>query len=135
MGNAQRALWTFLIYALVAPFFAALAVIIVVAGAAAFGLADVLPGDQQPLGQAVIATFVWSGLPAVATGLVLAGVTLRSGGFGWMLAAAIAVIAFAGASLLLPFGLEDARPYLAFLAGLVAITVRAVLVRLGIIAT
>jgi hypothetical protein len=135
MGNAQRALWTFLIYALLAPFFAALAVVIVIAGAAAFGLADVLPGGQQPLGHAVIATFVWSGLPAVATGIVLAGVMLRSGGFGWMLAAAVAVIAFAAASLLLAFGLEDARPYLAFLAGLVAVAVRAVLVRVGIIAS
>jgi hypothetical protein len=134
MTNAPGALWTFLIYALVAPFFGALAIVIIVAVAAAFGLADVLPGDQQPLGQAAIATFVWSALPAAATGLALAGVTLRSGGFGWMLAAAVAVVAFAAASLLLPFGLEDARPYLAFLAGLVAVAVRAVLVRVGTIA-
>jgi hypothetical protein len=124
MGNAQRALWTFIIYALLAPFLAALVVVVAVAGAAAFGLADLLPGGPPPLGQAAIATFVWSAMPAVATGLVLAAATLRSGGFGWMLAAAVAVIAFAAASLLLPFGLEDARPYLAFLAGVVAIIVR-----------
>lgn len=134
MANAQRALWTFLIYALLAPFFAALAVVIVIAGATAFRLAALLPGNVPSMGQAAIATFVWSALPAVATGLVLAGVTLRSGAFGWMSAAAVAVIAFAAASLLLPFGLEDARPYLAFLAGLVAVAVRAALVRVGIIA-
>jgi hypothetical protein len=134
MGNAQKALWTFLIYALAAPFFGALAVVITIAGATAFRLAALLPGDVPSVGQAAIATFVWSALPAVATGLVLASVTLGSGAFGWMLAAAVAVIAFAAASLLLPFGLEDARPYLAFLAGLVAVAVRVVLVRVGIIA-
>jgi hypothetical protein len=133
MGTAQRALWTFLIYALLAPLLAALAVVVAVAAAPPLGLADLLPGESQSLGQAGVATFVWAGLPAVATGLVLAVVALRSGGFGWFLAAAVAVIAFAVASLLLPFALEDARPYLAFLAGLVAVAVRVVLVRLDIL--
>jgi hypothetical protein len=51
-----------------------------------------------------------------------------------MLSAAAGVIAFAVAALLLPFGLEDARPYLAFLAGLIAIAVREVLIRARILA-
>lgn len=135
MTTAQRALWTFLIYALLAPFFAALAVVVIVALAAGLGLGGHLPGGPQPLGQAAVATFVWSALPALATGLVLAAATLRSGGFSWILAAAAAVIAFALAAALLPFGLEDARPYLAFLAGLIAIAVREVLARMAIIAT
>lgn len=121
-------------YALIAPFFAALAVVIVVLFASAFGLAALLPGDAQiPIGAAAISTFVWSALPAVATGLVLALVMLRAGAFGWVMAAAIAVIAFAIFAGLLPSWLADARPYLAFLAGLVSIGVRQVLISAGII--
>jgi hypothetical protein len=67
------------------------------------------------------------------TGLACAVVVLRSGGLSWMVAAAVGVIAFALASVLLPTGLEDARPYLAFLAGLVSLGVRQVLVQTGII--
>ena len=36
--NMQRALWTFLIFALVAPFFAALAIAAVVIGGIRFGM-------------------------------------------------------------------------------------------------
>ena len=135
MSNAQRALWTLLIYSLVGPFFAALAVVVLLAVASAFGLADLIAGDLPPIGQAAIATFVWAAVPAALTAIVLSAVTLRSGGFGWILAAATAVIAFAIAALLFPFGLEDARPYLAFLAGLVAIAVREVLISARIVTT
>jgi hypothetical protein len=45
----------------------------------------------------------------------------------------IAVIAFAVAAMLLPLDLDDARPYLAFLAGVVALMVRQVLVQADII--
>lgn len=128
ISNAQRALWTFLMYALVAPFFAAIAVAFVVLFASAFGLVALLPGDVPiPLGSAALGSFVWSALPAVASGLVLALVVLRSGTFGWVLAAAIAVIAFAVFAVLLPGWLADARPYLAFLAGIVSLGVRQVL--------
>jgi hypothetical protein len=134
MANAQRALWTFLIYALVAPFFGALAVAAVLVLASAFGLADLLPDDVAPTGAAAIATFVWAIVPAVLTALALAAMVWNKGGFSWIVAAAVAVIAFSVAAVLVPIGLEDARPYLAFLAGVVAIAVRAVLVRMGTIA-
>jgi hypothetical protein len=58
----------------------------------------------------------------------------RTGGFSWIVAAAAAVIAFTVAAVLVPIGLEDARPYLAFLAGVIAIAVRAVLARMGVLA-
>jgi len=132
--NAQRALWTFLIYALVAPFFGALVVAVFLALAAMFGVADLLPDDVAPSGAAAVAVFVWATVPAVLTGIVLAAMAWQKGGFTWIVAAAVGVIAFTIAAILVPVGLEDARPYLAFLAGVIAIGVRAVLVRMGAIA-
>ncbi len=134
MTNAHRALWTFLIYALVAPFFGALVIAVVLALASVFGLADLLPDDVAPTGTAAIAAFVWAIIPAVLTGLVLAAMAWQKGGFNWIIAAATAVIAFTIAAVIVPIGLEDARPYLAFLAGIIAIAVRAVLARLDAIA-
>jgi hypothetical protein len=134
MTNTQRALWTFLIYALVAPFFGALAVAAFLALASVFGLADLLPDDIAPLGQSAIAAFAWGIVPALLTALALATVAWHKGGFTWIVAAAAAVIAFSLAVMLVPIGLENARPYLAFLAGLVAIGVREVLVRMGVLA-
>ena len=133
VANGQRALWTFLIYALAGPFFAALALVIVIALAGAFGLSGLLPVEVAGLGEAALAAFVWSAVPAVITGLILAGVVWRTGGLTWTVAAAVAVIAFAGAAMLLPLDLHDSRPYLAFLAGIVSIAVRQVLIQADII--
>jgi hypothetical protein len=134
MTNAQRVLWTFLIYALLAPFLGALVVAVVLALASVFGLADLLPDDVAPTGGAAIAAFVWAIVPAVLTGIALAAMAWRTGSFSWIVAAAAAVIAFTVAAVLIPIGLEDARPYLAFLAGVIAIAVRAVLARMGVLA-
>lgn len=131
--NAQRALWTFLIYALAAPFFAALAVTAGIAFAHGFGLPSLIPSAVTGIGEAGLAAFVWSALPAVVTALVLAIIVWRTGALPWIAAAAVAIIAFAGAALLLPLELHDARPYLAFLAGLVSIAVRQVLIQADII--
>ena len=68
ISNAQRALWTFLIYALVAPFFAALAARLLVALAWAFNLTSLLPVEVTSLGEVGLAVFVWSIVPAVLTG-------------------------------------------------------------------
>lgn len=132
MSNPLRALWTFLFYALVGPFFAVLAVAFLIALGSASGISG-LVHELPPLGEAVLGTFVWSAVPAALTGLALAACVLRRGGFNWMIAAAAAVIAFGLASLILPLWLVDLRPYLAILAGLVAIGVRAVLLRAGIL--
>lgn len=132
-NNTERAVWTFLIYALAGPFIAALLLAVLLALASALGFSAMLPGGEPPLGKAALAAFVWSTLPAVLTALVLAIVVLRTGALTWIVAAPVAVIAFAAAAVLLPAGLEDARPYLAFLAGMVSIAVREVLVRARII--
>jgi hypothetical protein len=131
--NPQRALWTFLIYALLAPFLAALLIAVILALSAGFGISDLLPDDVAPTGAAAIASFVWAIIPALMTAVALAAMAWRSGGFSWIVAAATAVIAFSVAAVLVPIGLEDARPYLAFLAGAVAIAVRAVLARMGVL--
>jgi hypothetical protein len=133
VSNAQRALWTFLLYALVAPFLAALALVVIIALALVLGVAALLPGGAPSLGEAGLAAFVWSVLPATLTALILAAVVWRTGGISWMAAAAVAVIAFAAAAMLLPLGFNEVRPYLAFLAGLVSIAVRQILIEAGII--
>lgn len=133
VSNSQRALWTFLIYALAGPFFAALALVIVIASAWVFGLSSLLPVEVSSPGQAGLAAFVWSTGPALLTALILAVVVWRTGGFNWLVAVVVAVIAFAVAAMLLPLGLDHARPYLAFLAGVVSIVVRQVLIQADVI--
>lgn len=133
VSNGQRALWTFLIYALVAPFIAALIVVSVIALASLFGIPALIPVDTPSLGEAALATFVWAALPATFTALILAAVVWRTGGVSWIVAAAVAIITFAGAAMLLPLDLHDARPYLAFLAGMVSVIVRQILIQADII--
>jgi len=133
VSNSQRALWTFLIYALAGPFFAALALVIVIASAWVFGLSSLLPVEVSSLGQAGLAAFVWSIVPALLTALILGAVVWRTGGFNWLIAVVVAVIAFAIAAMLLPLGLDQARPYLAFLAGIVSLAVHQALVQADII--
>jgi len=131
--NAQRALWTFLVYALAAPFFAALAVVIFIACARGLGMPSLIPQSVPDVGEVALASFVWSGMPALLTALVLGIVVWRTGGLPWIAAAAVAVMAFAISAMLLPFELHEARPYLAFLAGLVSIAARQVLIQADII--
>ena len=133
VSNSQRALWTFLIYALAGPFFAALAVVIAIASAWIFGLSSLLPVEVSSLGQAGLAAFVWSIVPALLTALILAAIVWRTGGFNWLIAVVVAVIAFAAGAMLLPLGLDHARPYLAFLAGVVSLAVRQALIQADII--
>jgi hypothetical protein len=129
VSNSQRALWTFLIYALVGPFFAALALVILIASAWIFGLSSLLPDEVTSLGHAGLAAFVWSIVPALLTALVLAAVVWRAGSFTWLVGVVVAVLAFAIAAMLLPLGLDHTRPYLAFLAGVVSLAVRQVLIQ------
>lgn len=131
--NSQRALWTFLIYALVAPFLAAVAVTGGVVLARMTGIGSLVPEAVTGIGEAALATFVWSAVPAVITALILAVIVWRSGALTWIAAAVVAVIAFAAVSLLLPLELHEARAFLGFLAGLVSIAVRQVLIQADIL--
>lgn len=133
--NMQRALWTFLIFALVAPFFAALAIATVVILAPLLGLGDLIPPGLPPLGIVALSAFVWGIVPAVLAGMALAVIVLRQGSVGWIAAAAIGVVAFAIAAIIFPAPeLAHLRPYLAFLSGLVAVVLREMLARARILA-
>jgi hypothetical protein len=133
--NAQRALWTFLSYSLIAPFLGALTIVAIVIFAGAFGLGDLLPANLPPVGTIALSAFVWSAMPATLTGIALAAVVVSRGGFNWIIAGAVGVLAFAVAAALFPLsGLEPLRPYFAFLAGLVAAALREMLGRASILA-
>lgn len=133
IGNGQRAFWTFLFYTLCGPFFAALAYAAIAILAPPLKLGALLPASLPPLGEAVLNVFVWGALPAALAAIGLAPMVLRRGTFGWVVAAAAGVIAFAAATAIAPFESHDALPAMAFLAGLVSMAVRAVLLAAGIL--
>lgn len=133
ISNAQRALWTFLLYMLVAPFFGALAVAAILLLAPLIGLGAWLPPGLPPLGPAAGSAYVWSALPAGLAALGLAPMVLKRGGFGWIEAAAAGVIAVGAAAVLFPFPHQGMLTSIAFLGGLVSVALRAVLLRVGIL--
>ncbi len=121
-------------YTFVAPFFGAVVVTVGAFLAKSFGLSALVPEKLPPLGSIAIGAYVWSVIPAVLTALAVAPIAFRNAQVGWIVVAVAGAISFAIASVLAPIEPESARPYLAFLAGLVAIGVREVLVRAGVIA-
>ena len=133
MGGAQRATWTFLMYTLVGPFFAAVFVAAALALAPPLGLGALLPENVPTLGAAAVMTFVWAMIPAVLVALALSPIALRQESIGWFVAAVAGAVAFIISDTLFPVGMESARPYFAFLAGMISIAVREVLVRAGVL--
>jgi len=140
LGNGQRALWTFLFYSLVGPFIGA--VMIALLGPLA-GLAGFFPETAAlGLGGFLSATawtamfaYVWAAPAAALAALGLLPFVLRNGAFGWIAAAIAGVVAFGIVAIL--FALPDAKPipYLAFLAGIISILCRWILMRVGALRT
>ena len=133
IGNGQRAFWTFLFFTLCGPFFAALAYAAVMILAPPLKLGALLPVGSPPLGEAVASVFVWSALPAALAALGVMPMVFRRGAFGWVVAAAAGVIAFAAATAIAPIQHEVTLAVLAFFAGLIALAVRYVLLAAGIL--
>lgn len=133
IGNGQRAFWTFLFFTLCGPFFAALAYAAAVILAPPLKLGALLPVGSPPLGEAVAGVFVWSALPAALAALGVMPMVFRRGTFGWVMAAAAGVIAFAAATAIAPIEHEVTLAVLAFFAGLIALAVRYVLLAAGIL--
>ncbi len=132
-NGAQKALWTFLGYTLVGPFFAALGVAVVAMVATLFGIPLPLADGAVNAGFIGAATFVWSALPAGLAGLAMAFMVWRTGSIGTLSAAIAGVLAFA---VVFFFSNMPHREYfvvLAFFAGLVSLAVRAALQAGGII--
>lgn len=121
-----------LITSLAAPFFASL---IDVALSLASPYLDFLlpPRDAKPLGVVAAGAFVWGAMPATIAALGLTPYVLQSGTYGWLHAATAGVLAFMASVVIWPFSAGQSLPFLAFLAGLVAILMRAMLIKGGIL--
>ncbi len=132
-GGGQRALFTFLGYALVGSFLAGFVTLAALVLARPLHLDALVPADTPNAGHAAVAAFVWSAIPASLAGLALGLIVLRRRGFPWIAAAAAGGIAFILAAIAMPLPSGLALTPLTALAALIAITVRSVLMSGGII--
>lgn len=132
ISNGQRALWTFLLFTLVGPFFAALTVAAALMLAPVFKLAPLLPANLA-VGPAAVTSFIWSAIPATLAAVAVVPMVLRRGTFGWIVAAGAGVVALAAASVLFPIAYPELRTALMVLAGVVAVGLRHMLAAMGII--
>lgn len=133
--NGQRALWMVLITSLAAPFFASLAAVALTLASPIFDF-TLLPLADKPLGEVAVGAFIWSAFPATVGALALTPFVLQQGTYSWLAAAVAGVLAFTAATIIIPFGGADIQPmlpFLAFLAGVIAIIMRAVLMRAKIL--
>ena len=132
MTNGQRALWMVLITSLAAPFFASL---IAIALALARPMTDALMPEapMPPLGEFAVDVFIWSALPATVAALGLTPFVLQRGTYSWLHAAVAGILAFMAGAIIFPFPSQAALPFLAFLAGLIAIGMRKLLMTGGIL--
>ncbi|MBS0232955.1 MAG: hypothetical protein JSR99_05670 [Proteobacteria bacterium] len=128
----MRALWMVLITSLAAPFFAGLIVVVLMLLSPA---TDFLlpPPSGEALGDVAVGAFVWSALPATVAALGLTPFVLQHGTYGWLEASVAGVVAFAAGAIIFPFEAGHALPLLAFLAGLLAIGMRSLLIMGGIL--
>jgi hypothetical protein len=138
-SNAQRALWTFLLITLVAPFFAAVVIFLGSVGSGYFGRgpASLLALDRA--GQfawaalKAVETYVWSALPAGIAAAAFAAIVYARGTAPWLAAASIAAIVASAMSLFAGGMMAQHLTPMAFIAALVGIAMWAVLRRAGII--
>jgi hypothetical protein len=132
ISNMTRAIWMVLITSLAAPFFAGLLfVALQFAGSATDFLLPPRPGEA--IGEVGVDAFVWSALPAAVAALGLTPFVLQTGSFTWLQAAVAGVLGFMAGAIIFPFSAGGALPFLAFLAGLVAIGMRGLLIAGGIL--
>lgn len=108
----ERALWTFILITLVAPFLAALIIFVssMIAGLIGRGPSSLLALDQAGrLGwasQKAVETYVWSAMPAGICGAIMAAIVYNAGTAHWLVGASLGAIAvsvlavFAGGQML-----------------------------------
>jgi hypothetical protein len=77
--------------------------------------------------------FAWSALPATIAAIGLTPYVLSQGRYDWLHAAVAGVAAFGISAVILPIGAGPEMPLLAFLAGVIAVAIRAMLIRGGIL--
>ena len=132
-SNAQRALFTFLGHSLVGSFLAGFVTFATLILAVPLKLGALIPAGVPNAGEAALAAFVWSALPASLAGVALAAVVWRRGGYPWITAAAAGGIAFMLAAIVIPPMAGLSLTLLTATAAFLAIGVRAMLIGGGII--
>lgn len=132
-SNSQRALFTFLGHALLAPFFAGVFVLASMILARPLKLEGLIPSGLPNAGEAALTTFVWSALPAALAGLALALIVWRRRGYPWISAVAAGGIAFMLVAVVIPPAIQLPLTPLTAVAAFIAIVVRASLLGGGII--
>lgn len=133
VDNSQRALFTFLGFALVGPLLAGFTTFAGLILARPLKLDALLPPGLPNPGEAALAAFVWAAIPAAIAGLALALLVWRRGAFPWISAAAAGGIAFMLAAIAMPLPEGFALAPLTALAAFIAIGVRQALLSGGII--
>jgi hypothetical protein len=132
-SNLARAMWVFLGYMLVGPFFSGLAVAIALIVAPVIGMGGWLPDPLPPVGSAAVTAFVWAALPSALAAIIVIPQVLRLGRFGWIEAAAGGVVGFAAVAVFTGVPGRELLPGLAFIAGLVSICVQRTMEAGGVI--
>jgi hypothetical protein len=132
ISNTVRTLWMVLVTSLAVPFFAGLIIVALqfLRPASDFFLP---PRPGEAIGEIGVDAFVWSALPATVAALGLTPFVLQHGTYTWLQAAIAGVLAFMAGAIIFPFPAGPAMPFLAFLAGLMAIGMRALLIAGGIL--
>lgn len=132
VSNGQRALWMVLITSLAAPFFASL---VCIGLALARPLTEFLMPEapMAPLGEFAVDVFAWSALPSTVAALGLTPFVLQHGSYSWLHAAVAGVLAFMAGAIIFPFPAQGVLPFLAFLAGLIAIGMQRLLITGGVL--
>lgn len=132
-SHRSRAMWVFLGYMLVGPFFAGLAVVVMLALAPLLGMQAWLPADTPPVGVAGVTAFVWAALPSAVAAAIIMPRVLRVGRFGWIEAGIAGVIGFSAVALFTDAVPRELFGGLAFAAGLVSAGVQKALESGGVI--
>lgn len=132
-SNVSRAMWVFLGYMLVGPFFAGLAVAAALLIGPVIGMERWLPDPIPPVGPSAVSAYVWAAIPAALAALMVLPLVLRIGRFGWIHAAAAGVAGFGLVAVVTGVPSRDLLPVLAFVAGLVSIGVQLAMESGGVI--
>ncbi|MGI9478923.1 MAG: hypothetical protein ACR2PI_19635 [Hyphomicrobiaceae bacterium] len=144
----QRALWTFLFFTLIGPFFAAILAALYTPLAIWANLAPFTAGDHPPfdvgnlpdpaglaklMTGAALHSFVWAPIAAAVAGIGLVGLLLTRGEVGWALAGVAGVVGFFVAYVYKPFDAGQLLPAFAAVAGIVAALLSLFLVRINVL--
>lgn len=129
----SRAMWVFLGYMLVGPFFAGLAVAGALIIGPLVGMEAWLPDPIPVPGPTAISAYVWAAVPSALAAIVVLPRVIKHGRFGWIEAAAAGVVAYAATSVMTGVPARELLPGLSFVAGLVSVLVQKAMEAGGII--